>query len=110
MDSSISDEDSNPDVDIDSLKRDMRCMKYKLKKLKTVSKDLPVIAERGVDFALPSDIEEVRREAEDAENAVAALASEVAAIKKSAEEAKNAAEEAKAAMSSSISDEFFNFR
>jgi hypothetical protein len=78
MSSSISDEDSNPDIDldidididIDSLKLDMGCVKYKLKKLKSGSKDIPGIEECGIDFAIPDDVEAFRQEAKDAQDEV----------------------------------------
>jgi hypothetical protein len=81
---------SEVEGDFASLKRDVRCLKYEMKKLKSVTSEVPVVQERAVEFAPASDVEEVRQEAKDAKDEVAALASEVAYIKNAAGEAKAA--------------------
>jgi hypothetical protein len=55
------------DVEIVSLKRDVRCLKYEMKKQKSisrrVSREVGRIEQRGIEFAQSIDCEEIRCEA-----------------------------------------------
>jgi SMC interacting uncharacterized protein involved in chromosome segregation len=90
---------SGRDSQTASFKCHIRCLKYELRKLKSVSSEVQIVEERRFEIASPSNIEKLHHEAKEAQHEATTLATELADTKKSAEERKSAADDAKTAQS-----------
>jgi hypothetical protein len=77
------------------LKRDIPCLKYELKKFNPTSSGVPAVEGGSGEFALPGDMADLKKSAEEAKNAAEEPKIAAVEVKNAATEAKTAEEEAK---------------
>jgi hypothetical protein len=60
--------------EVDRLRGNVYCLQYKSRKLKPVANAVPVVGERGIQFAITSEVDEFGQEAKNSPDEGAAFA------------------------------------